>query len=76
MFQQKQTEFLAISMKYFFDYANILEVKAYNNTLLTNKTKELIQSFIVLAERKNKKFETNAVFRDAYAVGMIMLRQE
>ena len=42
MFQLKQTEFLAISMKYFFDCANILEVKMYNNTLLINKTKELI----------------------------------
>ena len=42
MFQHKQTEFLAILMKYFFDCANILEVKAYNNALLTNKTWELI----------------------------------
>ena len=68
MFQHKRTEFLEISMNYFFDCANILEVKTYNNTLLT-------ECIIVSAERKNKKFETNAVFRDAYAVRMIMPRQ-
>ena len=77
MFQHKQTEVLAISMKYFSPCANILEVKTYNNTVLTDKTKELIQCVIVSAERK-KKFETNTVFGDAYryAVTMIMLRHE
>ena len=53
-------------MKYFFDCANILEVKMYNNTLPTNKTKELI--FMSHCISKKKKFETNAVFRDAYAL--------
>ena len=52
MFQHIQTEFLAFSKKYFFDYANILEVKAYNNTLLTRETKELIN--LSLHQQKEK----------------------
>ena len=55
MFQHKQTDFLEILMKYFFDCANILEVKTYNNTLLTNATKELIYCVIVPAEGKKQQ---------------------
>ena len=74
MFRHKQTEFLAISMKYFFDSANILEVKTYNNTLLTNKTKEFIYCVIVSAKRINLKQMQFLGMSMHYAVAMIMLR--